>query len=511
MLLGIDLGTSSIKATLFDPETGACVARERLPLTIATPRPDWAEFDPRQIWSALVELLRRLRESNPRALERTRAIGLSTVFPALVPMTRTGEALGPVILYCDLRSLPQVRELENAFGPGEITRLTGNQLTPGTTTLPGILWLRKNRPDVAARTEVYGQLSTYLVCRLTGEIAVDTSHTSLSGMAAAGNERHWRPEILEYAGLTPTDLPRLLASCEIAGEVTPAASRECGLREGIPVVAGCGDAPLAALGGGVHRPGQVFCSAGTTDCLMFSADRPSGNPVFCNVKAPAPNLWVAIGTMSTAGGAVGWLCENLLHCTPDEMTAWAETAHPGADGLTFLPYLRGERTPWWNPAARGVFAGLSLATGRAEICRAVLEGVACGWRQILSLLETEYGFRPPEILAVGGGSTNPLWNRIKATILERPVHALSYTETTSLGAALIAGIGAGIYPDAEAACRATEDLRERTVFEPVPEWRHASLAAYERYQALYPALEPLFLTQPKERTDGPPMAEENHG
>jgi xylulokinase len=492
MLLGIDLGTSSIKVVLFAPERQEIVAQAKTGIRIANPSPETAEADPGEIWDALCGLLRQLDTEAPNALDAVRGIGLSVIFPALVPMDSDGRALSPAILYCDRRSQSQVRSFGEAFGRKRFERLTGNQLTPGTSTLPGILWLRECAPAVYRDTAVFGQISTFLVHRLTGEWSVDMSHASLSGMTEAGQEERWSEIILSAAGIDPERLPPILPSVDVAGRVTRAAAAQTSLRAGIPVVAGCGDAPLAAFGGGVIGPGQVFCSAGTTDCLMFSGDRPSGNTMFCNVRCPTPNLWVSIGTMSTAGAAVKWFCEQFMTCTPAEMTAWAADAPPGAGGVVFLPYLQGERTPHWNPDARGMFFGLALTTGRAEAARAVFEGVACGWRQIISLLEDEYGFRPREIITVGGGSTNDAWNRIKATMLARPVRVLEMTEITSLGAAMVAGLACGVYDSPRQAVEQTEQLRRCRTIEPVAAWQDACDDTFRRYSELYPAVRPLF-------------------
>jgi xylulokinase len=492
MLLGIDLGTSSFKAVLFDPEIPAIVAQGKVGIEIETPSPDRAEANPEALWDALVDVLGQLRASDPAAFSAVESVGLSTIFPALVPMDANGRPLSPALLYCDHRALPQAEVFAQTFGVEDLERRTGNRFTPGTTTLPGILWLRDEAPEVFARTHVFGQIETYLVHRLTGEFVVDASHQSLSGLTRSGEELDYDATILAAAGLDAERLPRPLQSTDIAGTVTSRAAAACGLRAGIPVVAGCGDAPLATLGGGISSAGKLFVSAGTTDCLMISADRPSGNPVFCNIHAPVPDLWVVNGTMSTAGASVKWFQEQFHPCTLAEMTHWAEEARPGAEGLVFLPYLQGERTPWWDPQARGAFFGLSLGTGRAEACRAVFEGIACGWRQIVGLLEEECRLHAPEVVVVGGGSTNALLNRIKATMLDRPVRAISFTEITSVGAALIAGIGAGVYASASEACQSTESLRESEVFAPVPAWREACAATYETYVRLYPALQPLF-------------------
>lgn len=492
MLLGIDVGTSSLKAMLVEPGGDAVPRLAKEPLRLLTPAPDRAEMLPEEVYEALLQALRRLRQEHPREFGAVRAIGLSTIFPVLVPMRADGAALGPAMLYCDRRATAPVENLAACFGRGRFEALTGNRLTPGTCTLPGILWLREHEPERFRETRTFGQLSTFLIQRLTGEVVVDPSHTSLSGMIRSGAEERWEPVILEQVGLEETRLPRILPSADVAGGLTAPAAAACGLRPGIPIVAGCGDAPLAALGGGVLAPGRLFASAGTTDCLMVSAERPSGNPTFCNVHAALPGLWLAIGTMSTGGAAVKWLCDDVLECTLEAMTRAAESTPPGAGGLCFLPYLQGERTPWWDPAARGAFVGLALTTRRAEVCRAVFEGIACGWRQIITLLEEHYHSHAPEVVCVGGGSANVLLNRLKASLLRRPVRALRFAETTSLGAALIAGTGVGLFPDRPALSRALEPFQASDTAEPVPEWFEPLDAVYAQYVRLYPTLRPLF-------------------
>jgi len=491
VLLGIDLGTSAMKVMLFDADTGA-VHQERVPLDMLQPAPELAEGDPASWWSALVDALRRLRNSHATQFDAVKAIGISTIFPALVPMDSNGEPLRNALLYCDRRSVPQVEALADGFGRQHFERLTGNQLTPGTCTLPGIVWLKENEPDVFAATRMFGQASTFLVHRLTGQFTVDMTHSSLSGMVRSGQEGQWDAELLSLAGIGPDRLPSLVPAADLVGQLTRVAATQCGLREGIPVVAGAGDAPLAAFGGGTFAAHQLFCSAGTTDCIMFPGERPCSNPVFANVRYVLPELWVSIGTMSTAGASVKWCCERLMHCDAETMTAWAADAEPGSAGLLFLPYLQGERTPWWDPKAQGVFFGLGLATRREEVCRAVFEGVAFGWKQIISLLEQEYGFRASEVVVVGGGSTNPFWNRVKASVLDLPVRVLRFTETTSLGAALIAGMGAGLIRGTADAREMTAGLLDCTVTEPEPEWTERYAQPFASYQTLYPALQGLF-------------------
>lgn len=491
MLLGIDLGTSAMKVMLFDPETGTFIL-ERETVTIEQPTPELAEADAESWWTALVAILGRLRRTHGQDLNAVQAVGLSTIFPALVPMDAQGAPLRKAILYCDRRSIAEVDEIGAALGSEVFERRTGNQLTPGTCTLPGIAWIRKNEPDVFAATHMFGQASSYLIKRLAGVDSLDFTQASLSGMVTSGSEDHWDAELVNLGGITPDQLPRLAPSSEVVGEVSSSAAAGCGLRKGTPVVAGAGDAPLAAFGGGVIAPHELFCSAGTTDCIMFTGSRPPSNPVFANMRYVCPELWVSIGTMSTAGASVKWLCDGVLECSADDLTEWATDAPVGSDGVIFLPYLQGERTPWWDPKARGMFFGLNLTTQRSHLCRAVLEGVAFGWRQIISLLEEEYEFKASRIVAVGGGSTNLFWNKVKASVLGRPLAALDFTETTSLGAALIGGLGTGLFDSAADASAATAPLCRSTVIDPDPAWTEVYDDLFRTYCDLYPTVAPLF-------------------
>ena len=491
MLLGIDLGTSSLKVMLVDPDASVTLV-EREPIQVMRPGPGAAEGDPHAWWGALVRILQRMREQHQVEMRSVRGVGISAIYPALVPMDADGNALRHALLYCDLRSAPQAEALAASFGRRRFEARTGNRLTPGTCTLPGVLWLRDHEPRTFAATHIFGQATTFLVHKLTGEFALDASQASLSGMCRSGHELEWDNDILSHVDLDASRLPPLFEPTEVVGQVTERVARTTGLPAGVPVVAGAGDAPLAALGGGVSTAHRLFCCAGTTDCLMFSGTCPPANPVFANCRYALPGLWVSIGTMSCAGAAVKWFCDDIMHCTAEEMTRWAAEAPPGARGLVFLPYLQGERTPWWDPSATGVFFGLTTRVGRAEMCRAVFEGVAFGWRQIVALIEEEYAFRAAQVTLVGGGSTNRLWNEIRASALGRPVDVLGFSETSSLGAALLAGIGVGVFADAEAAANATRALHETERIAPRLEWMARYDDAFAVYDRLYPTVRELY-------------------
>jgi len=492
MLLGVDCGTSALKALVLSPEGRQVAGPERVPLEVKSPHPGWAEADPDDWWTALATACRRLREQNPAAMDAVQAVGISTIFPALVVMDVDGRPLHPAILYCDLRSTEQVEHISRHFGREPFETITGNRLTSGTCMTPGILWLRRHVPDVFRRAAIFGSAATYLVCRLTGNVVMDFSNASFSGLVEAGREHTYHPDLLDVAGVAPERLPRLVPSIEPVGRILPAAAEECGLPAGAVVAAGGGDAPMAAVGAGVIAPRRLFVCTGSTDCPVVTIDRPPRNPVFANCRFPIPELWTSIAATSTAGAAVKWCCEKVFHCTPDELTQWAGTAPPGSRGVVFLPYLQGERTPWWDPYARGVFFGLGIDAGRNEMARAVLEGVAHAWRQIIADLETDYGIHADDVTVVGGSTGNALWNRIRASVVGRPLRILRFAESASLGAAMTAGMAAGIFRDAFEACRATEPLRDSYVVEPVPEWSDPCRAGAILYDRLYPALKPLF-------------------
>lgn len=487
MLIGIDVGTSSCKITLFDPDLGTVQSGPRRDLEVLTPVSGHAEMDAVAVFAAVQECLLELGACHPEVCRQARGIGVSAIFPTLVPLSDDGVPLRPAILYHDLRSQAEVERLNREIGLEELEAIIGNRLMPGTSLLPGVCWLQKHEPQLAAKTASYSQLGAYVVSQLTGEHVLDTTQASLSAFCRGGEENQWAEKLLGLAGITRCQLPPIKDAPQVAGFLRPELARACGLPVGLPVATASGDAPLAALGGGICRPGQLFVSVGSTDCLIASGSRPSGNSQFCNVRHLSPSCWLAIGTMSSAGASVQWFCERLLHCSALDLETWAGLSPSGSRGVVFLPYLQGERTPVWDASARGVWHGLGLNCGRNELARSLLEGVACGWRQIVELLAEEFTLPPGNICCAGGGSRNRLWNQIKATMLQRPIQVLPHQDGSGLGAAMAAGMAAGVFANAEEAVAASEKLRSGEVVEPVPEWQDSLEQTYQTYQKLYPA------------------------
>ena len=484
ILLGIDLGTSGAKAGLYTPEGRLLAFGRSRGYTQLEPRPGWAEGDPAAWWSSVVEALGRACSEAGVAPTQIGAVGLCVFFPAVVAMDAAGKALRHAILYSDGRSLAEAAELEAVLGPGVYRRLSGNVASPGTCAATSILWLRRHEPRVWESAHVLGFANTWLTSRLTGACVTDLTHAGLSGLVDIRSPDRWDTRILSAIELDARMLPRIVPAPAVAGAVTPAAGRATGLEPGVPVVAGMGDAACGCLGAGVVEPGSVGYVAGTTDCVTVPLVSPLEDHRWLTLGYVEPGRWLGIGTMTSTGASVEWFAERFYTGTRmdrlERMVAEAQTA--GASGeVLFLPYLQGERTPHWDAQARAVFSGLTLATTRAQLARAVFEGTALGLRDVVDCLPQ----RPSEIRACGGGMTNRLWTRLKADALGLPLTVLSEPETGSLGAAMLAAMAVGVYGGVEQAAVAARAAVPSVTVEPDPRRAGQVAERLERYRDLY--------------------------
>ncbi|MHB1570409.1 MAG: xylulokinase [Solirubrobacteraceae bacterium] len=473
-LVGIDVGTSGVKGLAIDP-SGTVVASAEAAYPLSTPRPGWAEQDPEDWWRATQAVLAQLASAaGPPA-----GIGLSGQMHGLVALDEAGRVLRPAILWNDQRTGPQCAEIESTLGLERLIGLTGNRALPGFTA-PKLLWLREHEPELYARIARVCLPKDYVRLRLCGAHATDVSDASGTLLLDVG-ARAWSAEVLEALAIPPQWLGEVLESPAVSGET----------EAGVPVAAGAGDQAAGALGVGVHRAADDAAASvvlGTSGVVFAALERFAADPqgrvhVFCHA---VPGTWHAMGVMLSAAGSLRWLRDAAAPGVPyDELTAAAAAWPPGVEGLTFLPYLAGERTPYADPDARGAFVGLSIRHDRGALVRAVLEGVAFGLRDCLDLL-VSLGVTPGLGRVSGGGASSELWLRIVASILELPLERLAVDEGAAFGAALLGGVAAGVWPDVSAAVEATVAPRERV--EPVREWVQAYRAARPRYRALYPAL-----------------------
>lgn len=492
LLAGIDLGTSSVKVVVID-DRGRILASAGRGYGIDSPGPGAAEQGPRTWWLATRECLREVLAAGGVEAGRIGGVGVCGQMHGLVTLDGQGEPVRPAIIWPDTRSAAQCARLEAASGDVPLHERTG--LAAGTGMLgPSLLWLRDNEPASYARTRSVVLPKDYIRLRLTGELATDPTDASgtLLYDTVAGR---WSGQLIAAAGLDPALLPPIIASGAAAGTVTAAAAVATGLPPGTPVATGTGDQSAGAIAIGVSRPGVTASVIGTGGQLFTTVATPLIDPgrrvqTFAHAM---PGTWMVMGAILAAALSLDWLAGVLGVPSPagpsrDALLAEAAAVPAGSEGLIFLPYLNGVRTPHLDPAARGAFVGLTAHHGRGHLVRAVLEGVAYAMRDGLAVLE-ELGIEIGEVICSGGGARIPLWRQIQADVYDRPVSQVLEGEHSAYGAALIAGAGCGRYSSLEEA--AARKLPVIASTSPSP-----AAAVYEDTRAaataLYPALRPVF-------------------
>jgi xylulokinase len=489
LVVGVDVSTTATKAVLQDAE-GTVRAVGTSAYSYQTPRPLWSEQDPALWWEATRIAVRKALEAADTDAEAVEAVGLTGQMHGLVALDDRDEVLRPAILWNDQRTAAECDAIREIVGPRRLIAITGNDALPGFTA-PKLLWLRRHEPQVWAATAHVLLPKDFVRLRLTGEYAVDRadgSGTILFDLAA----RDWSPEILDALGVEPARLPPTFEGPTATGTITEAAASATGLRAGIPVVAGGGDQAAAAVGVGSVVPGVSSLSLGTSGVLFTTTEEPAIESegrlhAFCHAL---PDRWHLMGVMLSAAGSLRWYRDALAPgVTFEELVEEAAGVPPGSDGLLFLPYLTGERTPYPDPLARGAFVGLTVHHGRAHLTRAVLEGVAFGMRDSLELMRAAGLPTPDQIRATGGGSRSDLWRRILADVLGAAIVTTSSAEGAAQGAATLAAVGAGWFDTVQDACRALVRIGETT---PPSEATSAYTHAYARYRELYPALAATF-------------------
>ena len=481
--LGIDVGTSALKGVLVAAD-GTIVATASADYPLATPRPGWSEQDPELWWAACGRVCRELATTPGVTIA---AVGLSGQMHGSVFLDRHGAAFRPALLWNDARTGAECAEIERRIGTDRLLAITGNRASAGFQA-PKVLWLRTHEPEQAARIAHVVLPKDSVRHRLTGELATepsDASGTLLLDLA----RRQYSEELLSVCDIPRAWLPGILPSAAVSGRLSADAAAHTGLAVGTPVVGGGGDNACAAIGAGVIDAGSGVCSLGTSGTLFVHANAPLIDPQgglngFC---AATPDGWHAMGVVLSAGGALRWYRDRIEPGQGfDALLADLADVPPGADGLLFLPYLAGERSPHLDPAARAAWVGLSLAHDRRHMARAVVEGVGFALTDCLDRMR-KLGCEPPALVLVGGGAASPVWRAILAAQLDLTLEARAAQEGPALGAALLAGVGIGLWPTLDAAtARAVPRTGDRLT--PDPELAACYRALKPRWRALYPAL-----------------------
>ena len=461
-LIGIDLGTSGTKTVLFDENGNAiCSATEEYPMY--QPENGWAEQNPADWWSACIVTLKKVLHESGINTGDISGIGFSGQMHGSVMLDEAGEVIGNSIIWCDGRTVKECAEITDRVGASRLVELTANHALTSFTA-GNILWVRNNEPEKYKRCRHILLPKDYLRYKLTGKYGAEPGDASGMNLMDI-NKRTWSDEVLSKLDIDAGLLPEIGESSDIAGYITSEAASLTGLKEGTPVVYGTGDNAAAAIGTGVVEKGKAFITIGTSGVIFAHTDSVAIDPqgrvnTFC---AAVPNSWVVFGCTLAAGMSLQWLrnnfflpemkvAEGLGQDPYNIMTAQAERVPIGANRLLFLPYLMGERSPILDPNARGVFFGLSGIHNKYDMLRSVMEGVIYAQRQCLDV-HRSMGIEFNEIYATGGGGTSPLWRQMIADIFDLPVVTIQNREGPALGAAILAGVGTGLYPNIPEACK----------------------------------------------------------
>jgi xylulokinase len=457
-LLGIDLGTSSVKTLLVDPE-GQVIGRGSADYPIHHPQPGFAEQDPREWWQATVTAVRQATSSGAAQATEIAAVSFSGQMHGTVFLNAGRQMICPAVIWPDQRSAQQVREITEMVGPTRLIDITGSPVASGFQAAT-IRWFQQNRPDIWNRVRTILAPKDYLRYRLTGSYQTDPSDGSGTLLLDVHN-RDWSTSLLEILEIDPDFLASIQASASVGGTLKAKSAEELGLPPGIPVVVGAADTACGVLGAGLVRDGALLLTISTGGQLVVPVqepglDRNGRSHTFCSALEPQPDQagWYRVAATLSAGLAFRWLRDQVFGLSGatayDRMVDMAASVPPGANGLLFVPYLVGERSPHMDPQARGLFLGLTAGHGQAELARSVIEGVTLSCYDAFQVLQ-ETGINPTRILMAGGGARSRLWLQVVADVFGLPVQRLEVTEQSAVGATILAGAGIGLFSPAQAA------------------------------------------------------------
>ncbi len=488
MLLGLDSSTTATKALIMD-EKGNVVSIGTSEYDFETPHPLWTEQDPALWWNGTIEAVRealKKADINPNDIA---GIGVTGQMHGLVLLDGKGEVLRPALLWNDQRTGSQCDTIRERLGKKNLIAITGNDALTGFTA-PKILWVQENEPEVYAKVEQMLLPKDYVRFKLTGNYATDKAGAAGTLLFDIAN-RNWSPEVLEALNINPDHLPRTYEGTEVTGRLSQEAADLLGLPAGIPGIGGGGDQAAQATGVGAVKEGIIALTLGTSGVVFASSNTPAVEPegrlhAFCH---SVPGRWHMMGVMLSAAGSLRWFRDTAAPGTPfADLVAATKDIPAGSDGLLFLPYLTGERTPHPDPYARGAFVGLTVRHTSAHLTKAVLEGVGFGLRDSFTLIEGSGLPQATQVRISGGGAKSPEWRQILANIMNAELVTVNTSEGAAFGTALLAGVGAGIWPDVETAADSVIKITGST--KPQEETREVYDRMYRLYRELYPALKP---------------------
>ena len=504
-LLGIDLGTTGVKAALFRADDGAVITDAFVDYPLMHPHPGWAEQDPADWWRATTAAIRAcLAGAAQQGVQASDVcgLGLSGQMHGVVLLDEENRVLRPCIIWADQRSEAQCRWITERVGARQLIEYVSNPALTGFSA-PKLLWIRDNEPDIFARARTMLLPKDYIRYLLTGVKAMEISDAA-GTMLLDVKRGVWSQEVLKALDLDPALFPPVMAADGVSGTITEEVAAQTSLPAGVPVAGGGADNACGAVGNGVVAPGFGLVSIGTSGIVLAYSDAPQVDtsgpvPRVHTFNHAVPGTWYLMGVTQGAGLSLHWVRDN-IGLPEQALERWtgidayealareAESVPPGCEGLIFLPYLQGERTPHLDAYARGGWIGLTASHDRRHLIRSVMEGVAFSLKDCLAIIR-EQGLRLDQVRATGGGAKSPLWRQIIADVLGIELVVTNATEGPAFGAALLAGVACGVYKTVQAASDQTIRILARTT--PQPETAQAYALAYETYRALYPALKPI--------------------
>lgn len=499
IVIGLDVGTSGTKGVAVNA-AGEVLASALVEYPLASPHPNWAEQNPADWRDAALAVLRELAHAPEVNVADVKGLGLTGQMHGSVFLDQKNSIIRPALLWCDQRTAKQCDDITSKVGADRLIEMVSNPALTGFTA-PKILWLREHEPECYERVARVLLPKDYVRWVLTGEYATDVADASGTLLFDVKN-RAWHDELLGMLDIPKSFLPRAYEGPEVTGQLSADAAEKTGLPKGIPVVAGGGDQAAGGVGCGIVRTGVISSTVGTSGVVFAFADNVTMDPqgrvhTFCH---SVPGKWHVMGVVLSAGGSLRWYRDALCHLEkavaaetgidPYAFITEAAAQTPvGAEGLVFLPYLTGERTPHKDPYAKGAFVGLSLRHSKAHMARAVLEGVAYAMRDSLEIIR-EMGVPVEQVRASGGGARSPFWRQIQADVNQAPLVTINVDEGPAYGAALLATVATGLHASVEEACDAT--IRVVDTMTPIPGHAKKYDAWFPEYQAAYRALAPGF-------------------
>lgn len=494
-LIGLDVGTSGTKTVLFN-EDGNVIASSTVEYPLHTPNPGWTEQDPNDWWKATLETLKKVVAESGVPASEIKGIGLSGQMHGSVFLDGDKNVVRPAILWNDGRTADECIEITETIGEKKLLELASNPALTGFTA-PKAIWLKNKEPENFKKTETLFLPKDYVRFKLTGEIAMEVSDAA-GTLLFNVKERKWSNEILDSLGIPQSWMPKMMEATDIGGHITAEVAKETGLKEGTPVVCGGADNACGATGTGVVVEGRMLSSLGTSGVILAPANTPQTDPegrahTFCHA---VPNRWYLMGVILSAGMSLRWYRDVIADSEKaeavknnsdpyDVLTSLAKEAPVGSEGLLFLPYLTGERTPHKDPYARGGFIGLTIRHNRSHLIRAVLEGITFAMRDSLEIAR-DLGVTIQEVRATGGGAKSAFWRQLQADIYGCEIATLASDQGPAFGAAIMAGVGTGVYKSIPEACDSIIKVVERT--QPDENKVKEYSEYYEIYRNLYPGI-----------------------